>query len=622
MNNVKQTPTIISTRSGRAPVPIEAPDIAVAFHDQDDFGLIPVSALDNPITVDLKVWEGAEAGYKYQLLWDGDAYGPEKIIQPEERPGSPLTLEIPVTLQTEGFHSLAFRTYSPNTTVEDFSEVFPVVIDRTAPGKPQLAAIQFPVEVQNGLTAAELARLGDKLDVEVAGYTGMAKHDVIESYWGDVAGPSVTVTQDDMGLNKVLFNFSKNFLETIPAGPHDVKYKVTDRAGNTSEFSIESSILLLLEEIPVNYPAPIVDPAVGGLIDYVEARPGVKVDIPHYPGAAAFDQITLYWGEDTPMFPVQLPPGDEDEDIVISFRVPFETIAVKPVGEVSVTYKITRQNQLNGSSLATEIEVFLTLPVPEPALAPIVQGTSLNSPDKTDNFIDEEDYELNSRAIVQWNDQFKLNDNLNLFWGDQQRLQWHQISEEDVAAQKDLVIPIVNSIMKAQGTGAEIPVRYTVVRDGNPNPTPSPTQTVTVRSREELPGGADGIDGPVFELTPTGYISLVVAPNGTKGLITPYVNISKNQKLFFTFKGFDLTNNPIEAATFTATRELDEQDVLSGYSFQVPFNILRTICHGYCEAYIRVEPAAGSNQSAVTSRITRVPVDMRRTNETACTLRA
>lgn len=622
MNNVKQTPTIISTRSERAPVPIEAPDIAVAFHDQDDFGLIPVSALDNPITVDLKVWEGAEAGYKYQLLWDGDAYGPEKIVQPEERPGSPLTLEIPVTLQTEGFHSLAFRTYSPNTTVEDFSEIFPVVIDRTAPGKPQLAAIQFPVEVQNGLTAAELARLGDKLDVEVAGYTGMAKHDVIESYWGDVAGPSVTVTQDDMGLNKVLFSFSKNFLETIPAGPHDVKYTVTDRAGNTSEFSTEASILLLLEEIPVDYPAPIIDPAVGGLIDYVEARPGVKVDIPHYPGAAAFDQITLYWGEDTPMFPVQLPPGDENEDIVISLRVPYETIAANPVGKVSITYKITRQNQLNGSSLASEIEVFLTLPVPEPALPPIIQGTSVNNPDKTDNFIDEDDYELNSRAVVQWSEQFRLNDDLNLFWGDQQRLQWHQISEEDMTAQKDLVIPIVNSIMKSQGTGADIPVRYTIVREGNPNPTPSPTQKVTVRSKEELPGGVDGVDGPEFELTPTGYISLVVASNGTKGLIKPYINIAKNQKLFFTFKGYDISNNPIDAATFTATRELDEQDMLNGYSFNVPFNTLRTICNGYCEAYIRVEPAAGSNQSAVTSRITRVPVDMRRTNESACTLSA
>ncbi|MCF7542217.1 hypothetical protein [Pseudomonas petrae] len=416
MSNVKQTPTIISTRSSRAPVPIEAPDIAVAFHDQDNFGLIPVSALDIPITVDLKVWEGAEAGYKYQLLWDGDAYGPEKIIQATERPGDALALEVPVALQSEGPHSLAFRTFSPNTTVEDFSEIFPVVIDRTAPGKPQLAAIQFPVEVQNGLTAEELARLGNQLDVEVAGYTGMAKHDIIETYWGDIAGPTTTVTQNDMGLNKVLFNFSKDFLETIPAGTHDVNYTVTDRAGNTSENSIESRILLLLEEIPANYPAPIIDPAVGGLIDYVEARPGVQVDIPHYPGAAAFDQITLYWGEDTPMFPVQLPPGDENEDIVISFRVPFETIAVKPVGKVSATYKITRQNQLNGSSLATEIEVFLTLPVPEPTLAPIVQGTSVNNPDKTDNFIDEDDYELNSRAIVQWSDQFKLNDDLNLFW--------------------------------------------------------------------------------------------------------------------------------------------------------------------------------------------------------------
>lgn len=622
MNNVKQTPTIISTRSGRAPVPIEAPDIAAAFHDQDDMGLLPVSALDTPITVNLKVWEGAEAGYKYQLLWDGDAFGPEKIIQATELPGDPLTLEIPVVLQREGPHSLAFRTYSPNTTVEDFSDVFPVLIDRTAPGKPQLAAIQFPVEVQNGLTAAELARLGNQLDVEVAGYTGMAKNDVIETYWGDAAGPTATVTQNDMGLNKVLFNFPKAFLETIPAGTHDVKYTVTDRAGNTSEYSIASRILLLLEELPINYPAPIIDPAVGGLIDYVEARPGVRVDIPHYPGAAAFDQITLYWGEDLPMFPVQLPPGDENEDIVISFRVPFETIAVKPVGNIAATYQITRQNQPTGSSLATDIEVFLTLPIAEPALAPTIQGTSVSNPNKTDNFIDEDDYELNCRAIVEWSDQFRLNDDLNLYWGDQQRLQWHQISEDDMTAQKELLIPVGNSIMKAQGTGAEIPVRYTVVRAGNPNPTPSPIQKVTVRSTEELPGGADGIDGPEFELTPTGYISLIVAPDGTKGLVKPYVNISKNQTLLFTFKGYDLASNPIDAATFTATRELDEQDVLDGYSFKVPFNILRTICHGHCEAYIRVEPSEGSNQSAVTSRITRVPVDMRRTNESACTLRA
>jgi hypothetical protein len=622
MNTVKQTPSIVSSRAGRAPIPIEAPDIAIAFHDEDNFGLIPVSVIGSPIKVDLKVWEGANTGYIYQLMWDGKAKGPEKIIQPADTVGDPLELELPVELQTEGPHSLGFRAYSPNTTVEDLSEVFSVVIDITAPGKPELAAIQFPVEVQNGLTAAELTRLGGQLEVEVAGYTGMAKHDVISTYWGDLAGPTATVTQDDMGLNKVLISFPTAFLESVPSGPQPVRYTVTDRAGNISEDSITTMILLLLEEIPADYPAPIVDPVVGELIDYLEARPGVRVDIPHYPGASAFDQITLHWGDDQPMFPVQLPAGDENEDIVISVRVPFETIAAKPVGTAAVSYTVTRQNQLNGSSLKAGIDVFLTLPVTEPTLPPIIQGTSVNSPDKTDNFIDEDDYELNSRAIIQWNDQFKLNDDLNLFWGDQTILQWHQISEEDLAAQKDLAIPIGNSIMKAQGTGAEIPVRYSIIRDSNPNPVASPTQKVTVRSKEELPGGTNGIDGPTFKLTPTGYISLIVAPDGTDGLIKPYENIAQDQQLLFTFKGYDLLDNPIDAATFIATRELDDQDVINGYNFKVPFNTLRTICLGYCEAYVRVEPAAGSNQSAVTSKVTRVPVDMRRTNETACTLTA
>lgn len=620
MKNTKRTPTIIRNRPHRAQVPIAAPDIAVAFHDEDSFGLIPVAELDAPITVGLRVWEGAEPGYFYQLMWDGKERGLEKIIPEFAEPGDPLTLELTTDLQTEGSHSLGFKTRSSTTGVEDYSAIFPVIIDRTAPGKPDLAAIQFPVEVQNGLTAAELERLGNKLQVEVAGYNGMAKHDLIQTYWGDAVGPTASVDESDMGLNKVVFDFPKDFLESITEGPKSVKYTVTDRAGNVSDDSIAVEIQLLLEEIPADYPAPILDPAVGDLIDYSEARPGVQVDIPHYPGATAFDHITLYWGSDKPMLPVQLQPGDENEDIVLSVRVPYETIAIAPIGQVRVSYTVTRQNQLNGTSLPTTVDVFITLPMPEPELGPTVQGTSVANPNIDDNFIDEDDYELNARAIVAWNDGFQVNDDINLFWGDQQRLQWRQINEADVAAKRDLIIPIANSIMKNQGAGTEIPVRYSVVRQGNPNVTLSPAQKVTVRSKEALPGGPDGIDGPVFPLTPAGYISQVSAPNGTDGLIKPYLNIAENQKLFFTFKGFDKDNNPIDAASLTASRELDDQDIINGYRFHVPFNILRTICVGFCEAYIRVEPAPGSNQSAVTSKVTRVPVDMRRTNETFCSI--
>ena len=621
MSNTRQIPTILHNGINREPIPIAPPDIAVAFHDEDNFGLIPVSALDTPITVDLKVWEGAEPGYFYQLQWNGKNTGPIKAVQDNEKPGDPLTLEVPVEVQTEGRHELSFEVKSHITGAVAYSGIMGIVIDRTAPGKPRLAAIQFPVEVTNGLTLAELERLNNKLPVEVAGYTGMAKHDVIHTYWGDVVGPTAVVDETDMGLNKVIFDFSREFLKTIADGPKLVKYNVTDRAGNVSEYSLPTEITLLLEEIPEDYPAPIIDPTVGDQIEYIEARSGIKVDIPRYPGAAAFDHITLYWGTDRPMYPVELPAGSENEAIVLSLRVPYETIVAQPVGEVAVSYTVTRQNQLNGSSLPVAVDVYVTLPVSEPTLAPTIQGTSVENPNKADNFIDEDDYELNSNAIVAWSDDFRLNDSLNLFWGDQERQLWHQISELDLAAKQDLTIPIANSIMKAQGTGAEIPVHYTVSRQGNPNSTSSPIQHVTVRSKEELPGGESGIDGPEFVLTPTGYLALPVAPNGTKGLIKPFVNMAPHQKLFFTFKGFDESGNPIDAATVTATRELYEEDVINGYSFEVPYNNLRSICTGHCEAYVRVEPAPGSNQSAVTSKVSRIPVDMRGPNEVFCSLR-
>lgn len=620
MNTTPQAPTIIRSLDDFAPIPLEAPDIAIAFHDEDNPGLIPVAALTAPLILEFTVWEAARPGFTYQLFWDGEKTGLPKSILETDRPGDVITLEIPLELLTEGSHSAAYRTYNPNTEYENFSDAFYLVIDTTAPGKPDLAPIHFPVEVQNGLTAAELAQLGDNVKAEVAGYTGMAKHDAIQCYWGDTLGPAVIVDEDDMGLNKVLIDFSGEFLRSIPEGPQTVKYRVTDRAGNVSDDSITTDILLLLAQVPDDYPAPIVDESVGELIEYSEAKLGVRVDIPQYPGATAFDQITLYWGADQPMLPVQLPPGNEGEDIVLSVRVPYETIAIQPIGTVSVSYAVARQNQVVGSSQKDDIDVYLTLPIKDSLKAPTIQGTSVENPNKTDNFIDEDDYELNARAVIEWNPAFQVNDDLNLFWGDQKKPQWYQIKEEDVTAARNLILPIANSIVRTQGTGADIPVYYTLIRAGNPNVSCSLLQHVTVRSKEELPGGPDGIDGPVFKLTSAGYISLVVAPNGTDGFVKPFVNIAENQKLFFSFKGFDEANNPIDAATFTATRELDDIDVINGYSFAVPFNILRTVCAGFCEAYVRVEPASGSNQSAVTSRTTRVPVDMRETIETYCTI--
>jgi hypothetical protein len=91
MSNDIVAPEIIITRSTVEPLPLPAPDVAVAFHDEDSLGLIPVSELNGPLRVDLKVWEAAEPGYIYQLHWDGNNLGPEKVIAATEKPGDSLT---------------------------------------------------------------------------------------------------------------------------------------------------------------------------------------------------------------------------------------------------------------------------------------------------------------------------------------------------------------------------------------------------------------------------------------------------------------------------------------------------------------------------------------------------
>ncbi|MCV4283574.1 hypothetical protein [Pseudomonas capsici] len=611
MHYQPQLPIIISEKHPREQDEnLKAPDVAAAFHDEDTPGLLPISELTKPVTVDLEVWAGAQPGYTYTLLWNGEKVGPEKPILDTHRPGDPLTLEIPVDLLTEGKHTLQYQTYNPQSQIRNDSNIFNLVIDLTPPGDPELSAILFPPEVQNGLTAAELAQLGGKLDVQIAGYTGMAKHDVVQTYWGTTLGPQAIVTEDDMGLDRVAITFTRVFLESLGETEQLVKYNVFDRAGNKSIDSNPVPIILKLQDIPADFPAPIIDPAVGPLIDHAEAQAGVQVDIPKYPGASPFDMIRLFWGQGNPLVPVALPPGNENEDVVLSLRIPYETLNRNPVGTVQVFYEVTRQLDLAGSSLSSTVDVFLTLPITNPLDTFIVQGTSVENPNTTDNFIDEDDYELNALGIVKWSPEFVISDNLNLFWGDQQKPQWYQIKASDITAARDLLVPIDNAIMKTQGTGAEIPVYYTVTRAGNPNAVKCPVQLVTVRSKEELPGGPDGLDGPPFKLNDVGFIAPILNPNGADLHIAPYLNIAEGQTLVLTFKGFDKNNNPIDASNYTADRTLDKNDVANGYTFTVPDRNLRILCTGFAEASFRVEPPAGSNQSAVTSKVTRAPVNM------------
>lgn len=610
MTTSLKQPTLNFGRTYQRQLPdLEAPKIPSAIYDEDHEGLLPISELTRPLRVELVVWGSAAPGDTYQLLWNNTLIGAIKTITTEQ-PGDLLFLEVPTAfLGLEGIYTVAYRAINTENGVSRDSETVRLEIDLTPPGRPQLGQMSFPNEIEGGLTSAELTALGDELVAEIGTYIGMYQHDVIKTYWGNVEGPGAVVNRTDMGLERVLVTYSRAFLESLGEFDGSVTYTVTDRAGNLSFSSIGTHVQLLLNDAPSDFPAPIIDPAVGSLIDYAEARAGITVDIPGYPGVAALDQVTLYW-EGIPSAPQLVPDGNESEPVVLSFTVPYQTIAAKPEGVARVTYTVHKAGQLFGTSLEASIDVFVSLPGPSVLDTPVIQGSSISNPNIDDNFIDEDDYELNSRAIIKWKTGFALSDELNLHWGDESIAQWYQIKNSDVIAQRDLILPIPNETMKDQGPGAQIPVFYSLTRLGNPNPNTSLVQDVIVRSKDEMPGGIDGLDGPTFNTTPGGVVGPIQNPNGAEVTIAPYLNIREGHTLEFTFKGFDNDNNPVPATNFSADRTLDKNDIITGYIFTVPLDNLKLLCKGYGEAYFKVVPAAGSNQSTATSRTTRVRINM------------
>ncbi|MDB5979384.1 MAG: hypothetical protein JWQ69_399 [Pseudomonas sp.] len=270
---------------------LELPSVPVALDD----GLLPVDTLTLPIIVHLKVWAAARPGYTYQLFWDQGQLGPEKKILATDTPGDLLTLELPVNALTDGRHQLAYRIYNPFSQLEDFSPSIPIEIDRTAPGNPLIGPMLFPASVQDGLTSTELEELGDVLEATIASYNDMKEGDVIRTYWGATEGPTVTVGKDDMGLQRVMVSFTRDFLQPLGDIEASVYYTVTDRAGNLS-MNAEPAIIKLLLSVVTPLPEPQVKEAKDdGTLDPADTTAGATVVIDASANLKQGDVVTVSW---------------------------------------------------------------------------------------------------------------------------------------------------------------------------------------------------------------------------------------------------------------------------------------------------------------------------------------
>ncbi len=603
----------------------DKPDVTLALID----GLLPITALNAPLEVTFPLPSDAGLHYSYRLFWDGDELGDNWVYVTQDdldNPARRLRLYVPTEYlvekkdplnPTDKKYKLIYKFFNNDNDLSTPSFDYLVEIDQTRPGLPDHGPMIFPREVEGGLTSAELTALGNQLDVRITSYNVMVEGDVIETWWGNIKGPSTTVSKTDEELQAVTLPFTRAFLEQVEAligsTEAEVTYFVTDRALNISPRSEPAYVRLLLAAVPDDLRAPIVQQADDGLIDYQDAKTGVTVGIPHYDGAAPGDRIKLFWGDGNPLPELELRPGDENKDPVLEPVLQFDVISLIAEGQVNVKYEVRRQGDLVGTSLVKPVTVFLTLPVAEENLQALtIQGTSSN-PDVEDNVIDPDDYELDARAIFRWATGLRVGDFINLTWGEQEVPRWYEIKQSDFDAGVDFTVPILNQVIKDQGTGAAIAVSYSVTRTGNPNPSDAPVRQVRVRSRTEQPGGEVGLRAPRFtRTTPGGVIGPIENPNGTPLHIDPYDNIKEGHTVYMTFDGYDRNDNLIIGAHYTDQREFDQWDIINGYDFSIPDSTLRALCVGRAEATFRVVPKPEHNQEPATSLVGHVRVDMSR----------
>ncbi len=599
----------LTTRRPRQDGVLGKPEVPVAAPED---GLIKTEDLTVNVSVSFPIWDDPKINDTYQLRLGETEIGEVGKLISIPPAGSILTREIPTDteLKEDGPYDLTYRvTANPGGGTRD-SAITPLIVDRTAPGAHQLGYMEFPDEAKDGLTAAELSEMGDVLTGKIFGYTGLSKGDVIKTYWGNVAGPEVTLTGDEEEDTPIEVKFEKVFLTSLGNSAGATFYTVTDRAGNVSPDSRKVTIPLFLTDITPDLLPPVIE-NYDGIIDHNDAKESVEVKIPSSTVIVEGDEIVLHWGNQS-LGPYPVAPEDLEEPFVLLFYVPYETIERAGNGPRELKYDVVRDGNLVAFSQPLEILVNVELPVPGTLDKATVRGGS-STPNDEDNLIDVNDFELNATVIINWNDRFQASQIIDIYWGGQEVLQQsYRITNTDVAAGRPLLLTALNSKFTLVGTGNDIRVYYTVKTLGNPNISTAPEQGIIVQSKDELPGGADGPDAPQFTaLNENGAINEELATNGAPVYIKPYTNIEEGQTIVFTYEAYDdLVGGEQKFAWTHTSPPLTAVDVENGYNILVPRERLIRHCYGHAEAFFHVR----SNKGQGNSRRASVYVDMRRGN--------
>ena len=198
-----------------------APQVPIA--DPTD-GLLPVTALEAPVEVNILIWDTMQTGHFVQLMLDDKLVGQTRAKTEDEHPGDIISMYLDEKyLLDDGSHVLAFRVTNPENNVHEDSPITVLLVDRIAPGATLLAPAIFP-----------RIMFGEMLQGTIPGYAGMEPGDVIQTICNDVEGPMLAISPDHLTKHSIKIVFDRAFLDSLNSESVRISYHVTDRAGNRS----------------------------------------------------------------------------------------------------------------------------------------------------------------------------------------------------------------------------------------------------------------------------------------------------------------------------------------------------------------------------------------------------
>ncbi|WP_085717582.1 hypothetical protein [Pseudomonas sp. B28(2017)] len=487
------------------------PPVIVDAITGDADGLMPITKIGAPIKVDIPEWpdripdQPGDPTDTLYLEWlpnfSGD-YLP--VAVPEEIPGSvtlpgsdfPLRREIPLSIFENYEGSFQFRYRVKMWNASEVHASAPITIDRTGPIRPDAPGAMITAE----LITTEILDNDDGVVCEIPDFVEDKKEFVqVAVFWMDTVPeneadfPTVAVFKLLPADRKV--TVPKAFVSDLGSRTHYVVYFLFDKAGNRSEMSLPKPVSVALGVLPDDLQACSVPLAADGLIDRADAAEitgPTKVHVEQYTGWDRNDGIVVQWKDLEVRTTVAA-----HEPFPLKITVPWSVLqqtydfTTGGVQTVTVDYKVLRGDYPTASPGSISVNQNFEIAGPEnPDPEPIndqlelirFQSFSGSSTELAVGDIGED-----ATGHIKLYDNPLPGDKLTLVYNGEVVSPAYTVTGSE-SPNQEVPITIPWSVIEKTPVMDDLPMYYTVTRDGVPNPQESLRTTIDVAvERVDLP---------------------------------------------------------------------------------------------------------------------------------------